>query len=282
MSADTNSFPRVTKPVPGAQIKTASPVTSEEPAPGDIPPEPPVAEPSTPQTQPTDPTLITVSGTTEQRDIEVITAEIQTYKRQTGEGIYEIGKRLVEVKAQLEHGQWLDWLRDDRINFSERTAHRFMRVAKGYPNPTTLANLGLSKALALLTLPEEERDTFTAQGHQVNGAEKHIAEMSCREVEKAVRDRTGKQTKQSSAAKESEEQSDSGAAQGQENSDPVTVLMGGILHLEKVANSILETLSKKTDNQDDYDELYIRLRKILNETLEKLPPIELPNRGLPA
>ena len=63
------------------------------------------------------------------RDINTITTEILLYKNQAGEAILEIGKRLIEVKAQLDHGEWLDYLKE-RVDVSVRTAQTMMQLAK--------------------------------------------------------------------------------------------------------------------------------------------------------
>lgn len=96
------------------------------------------------------------------RPIDTITAEILVYKGQAGSAILEIGRRLIEAKNQLEHGAWTDWLRE-RVDFSERSAQNFMRLAQEYPNPQTFADLGASKALALLAVPADERERFAAE-----------------------------------------------------------------------------------------------------------------------
>ena len=114
------------------------------------------------------------------RGIAVITNEIIFYKNVGGSAIIEIGRRLIEAKAQLGHGEWLDWLRE-KVDFSERSAQDFMRIAKGYSNPQTIADLGASKALALLALPVSERDDFMAEKHAVNGEEKTAQEMTVKE-----------------------------------------------------------------------------------------------------
>ncbi|MCL2248660.1 MAG: DUF3102 domain-containing protein [Oscillospiraceae bacterium] len=124
---------------------------------------------------------------TETRDIEIIAEEIQFYKRQAGQSIIEIGIRLNEAKAQLEHGEWTEWLKK-RVDFSERSAQRFMRLALEYKT-ATVTDLGAGKALALLALPPEERDEFIEETHDVGGEEKSVKDMSKRELEKAVKER---------------------------------------------------------------------------------------------
>jgi len=124
----------------------------------------------------------------EERDLDVIETEILWYKQQAGTAILEIGARLIEAKRQLGHGEWIAWLRD-KVDFSDRSAQNFMRLAKEYRNPQTVADLGASKALALLDLPESERDGFLSESHTVNWAEKTVSEMSKRELEQAIRER---------------------------------------------------------------------------------------------
>lgn len=124
----------------------------------------------------------------EGRSIEVITQEILDAKRAGGEAILAIGKGLIEAKAMLEHGEWLPWL-NEKVEFSERTANRFMRIAKEYSNPTLVSDLGARKALALLALPEAERKEFLSETHLVDGEEKNVIDMSSRQLEQAIRER---------------------------------------------------------------------------------------------
>lgn len=114
------------------------------------------------------------------RNIESITAEILQLKQDAGNAILGIGQRLIEAKAMLPHGEWLPWL-NEQIDISERTAQKFMRLAREWTNPNTLADLGASKALMLLALPEQERDQFIE--------EHNVIDMSARELEKAVKER---------------------------------------------------------------------------------------------
>lgn len=122
------------------------------------------------------------------RDIETITGDILEAKRVGGEAILTIGRCLNEAKEVLPHGEWLPWL-TEKVEFSERTAQNFMRLSREWSNPQTLADLGASKALALLALPAEEREQFMAENHAVDGGEKTVIDMSARELDKAIRER---------------------------------------------------------------------------------------------
>lgn len=122
------------------------------------------------------------------RDIEAITAEILDAKRAGGEAILTIGRGLIEAKALLSHGEWLPWL-EERVEFSEKAAQRFMLLARKYSNPTTLSDLGASKALILLAIPDEVRDEFIEAPHVVDGEEKTVTDMSVRELKAAIKER---------------------------------------------------------------------------------------------
>ena len=130
--------------------------------------------------------LIAKQNSAPVRSIETITSEILDYKRVGGEAILAIGQRLAEAKAILPHGEWLPWL-TEQVDFSERSAQNFMRLAREWSNPQALADLGASKALSLLALPADERDQFIEVPHEVNGEQKTVSEMTSRELEQAIK-----------------------------------------------------------------------------------------------
>ena len=111
------------------------------------------------------------------RTPEIIGAEIRMYidtARRVGLlcGI-EVGRRLTEAKEMLDHGEWLPWLKRE-TSFTDRSAQRYMQLFDEYgaaqmglfgpeTNATTLSDLPISKALALLSIPESEREEFAAE-----------------------------------------------------------------------------------------------------------------------
>jgi len=119
------------------------------------------------------------------RTAQVIAAEIRSIDTQTREIVLrsaiEIGKRLNEAKELVPHGEWRAWL-ESNVHYSQSTANNFMRIAEEYgSNYQAIENLSYTKALALLGVPEEEREQF-AQEHDVEN-------MSARELQQAIKEK---------------------------------------------------------------------------------------------
>lgn len=137
--------------------------------------------------------IITTTG----RSISTVTAEIVAISNQAAQMAYmsmiEIGKRLVEAKELVAHGEWGSWLKNE-VNFSQRTASNFMRIYErslSGANSQTFANLGYSHIVKLLALPDEELEEF-AQEHDVQS-------MSARQLDQAIKERDEARKKQAEA-----------------------------------------------------------------------------------
>ena len=129
------------------------------------------------------------------RDIEIVTAEINTIKAQAQRVLLvsaiEIGRRLVEAKSMVNHGEWGKWL-EERVSYSQSTANNLMKIYNEYggdqtslfdnmANSQTFGNLSYSQALALLAVPAEERADFVADND--------VEHKSTRELQELIRQR---------------------------------------------------------------------------------------------
>lgn len=112
-------------------------------------------------------------------DLNVITAEINSFKQIAGQSIWEIGRRLNYVKEHdLAHGQFIEWI--NSIGFDRTEAYRFMKVANELPNVETLQHLGTTALYLITQIPEEERDK---QHTTSKGETKTVDEMTVRELQ---------------------------------------------------------------------------------------------------
>lgn len=145
-----------------------------------------------------------------QRDINVITAEFVAIKRQAERMILdsaiEMGRRLCEAKSILPHGEWGEWLKE-KADISSATASNLMRIFDEYgaeqfsifgaeANSQTLGNLSYSKAVALLAVPSEERETFVK--------DVKAEELSTREFQQAIKERNDAIKEKEKVQKETE------------------------------------------------------------------------------
>lgn len=139
--------------------------------------------------------LITRGPASIERSPELIAAEINSIKSQTRKMVLynsiEIGRRLVEAKSLIEHGQWGAWL-EESVKYSKSTANNLMRIFDEYGSDQitllednaksqALGSLSYTQAVALLGVPEEEREQFVKE-HDIDN-------MSTRELQEAIKER---------------------------------------------------------------------------------------------
>ena len=94
--------------------------------------------------------------------LDQLALEIRYYSQQTALSIIEVGKRLIEAKKQVAHGEWENWLKG-KVNFTRETASRFMKCAERYSNVTSISLLNPTQMITLLSLPESETEIFIEQ-----------------------------------------------------------------------------------------------------------------------
>lgn len=144
------------------------------------------------------------------RDTNDIAHEINLIKEQANKYLLqssvEIGKRLKEAKEMVGHGNWSKWL-EDEVNYSQRTASNLIKIYEEYGNKTignsnsqALANLGYTQAVAMLKLDFEERENFVI--------ENDIDDMTTRELEEAIKEKSELLKEKDELQKQLEEQTE--------------------------------------------------------------------------
>lgn len=96
------------------------------------------------------------------QDLDYCTKIILDLKENLGKNIHQIGVYLNHVKDNRlylsKYKFWGEYL-ENEVQFSERSAQRFMKLVKEY-EPSVLTALGTSKCQILLALEPEERKEF--------------------------------------------------------------------------------------------------------------------------
>ena len=126
--------------------------------------------------------VITVTA----RSSNTIAAEIVAITNQARQMVVmsaiEVGKRLVEAKGLVDHGEWGAYI-EQECQMSHRSANNCMKLFHEWeqnPNSQALANMSYTNAVRLLSLPEGDREDLLAE-HDVSG-------MSSRDLDKLIRE----------------------------------------------------------------------------------------------
>lgn len=109
----------------------------------------------------------------------VIETCIERCRDSAADNLIEMGRWLIQAKEEkiVPHGEWEKWVAE-HAGVSARSAQRFMQIAREIPEGSRIAQLGTSKASALLALPAGDREAFAEEiGAQT---------LSSREVEERV------------------------------------------------------------------------------------------------
>lgn len=170
------------------------------------------------------------------RNLDTVAAEIRLFTASMLGNIIEIGRRMVEAKSLLPHGEFLPWLKE-QTGYSSSTANNFMRLYEEYGadqgclfgaelNCQTFGNLNYSKALALISLPKDEREAFVL--------ENDVEKMTTRELKEALKERDAALRRAEEAEERAQEEKECADALLQENEQ----LLEQVRELEKAPKEI--------------------------------------------
>ncbi|MFX3635431.1 MAG: DUF3102 domain-containing protein [Candidatus Pristimantibacillus sp.] len=208
------------------------------------------------------------------RTPEVIATEIRSIDDQARkymlQSAIDIGVRLTEAKALVTHGEWGEWLQSN-VNYSQSSANNFMKVATEYANSQSFVNLSYSQAVALLAVPAEEREAFAE--------ETNAAEMSTRELQKAIKEKQELEARLS----EQKENYDNWAASQKEQRDALYAQYQSETELRKKQEDKIRELEQQIDkaqadeNPKETAKIKTELRKAekaASESAKKLGELE--------
>ena len=219
-----------------------------------------------------------------ERSPEIIAFEINSIKEQTMRmvlsGSLEIGKRLIEAKSLMNHGEWGAWLKE-KVDYSKSTANNLMKLFEEYGDnqlslfgaeakSQTLGNLTYTQAIALLTLPADEREEFAEQNN--------IQELSTRELQRVIKDKKKmeeklkeKEAREAALSKEKDEALKEKEAAEKRAEDLREKLEKA--KKEKAAEKELKELSKKYDDickqkEESEQRIYDLEKKLREQPIE--------------
>lgn len=178
------------------------------------------------------------------RTVAEITADIQINYRNAKASIIQIGRDLAEVKQMLQHGEWLPYL--EGLNISVSSAENYMRYAAEASADDKLAALPYSAVMALIALPEAQRQEV--QEHDLEGK-------SAAEIKRLIAEVKKEKARADAEAQRAEEAQRSAEMNA-------SSLKNAIKELEN-RPVITETVAP-----DDYDDLKGAVEKLHEELIE--------------
>ena len=204
----------------------------------------------------------------EYRTPEIVAAEIRQLESQTVKMVLnnsiEIGKRLCEAKEMVPHGEWGKWLKEE-INFSQSTANNLMKIYNEYGDSQgqlwgasaksqTLGNLTYSKAVALLAMPAEERESFVE--------ENNVEDMSTRQLQEAIKAREEAEKEKAELSKELAQKD----VEAEKNKQSIKTLKEQLKEEKKKTGSVEERIEEvRKEESEQQNKLKKRIEELEKE-----------------
>ena len=152
--------------------------------------------------------IINIIPRTKETIIAEVKATIEHVESTALLGAIRIGRCFEELKELIPHGGWYEYI-EENTGYTPKKVERFMKIAGEYGNENTtlgslfskttlMSDLSYTKALSLLTLPEEEVETFV-ENHD-------IKDMTVKELEAQIKALKEKNTNLEAAAQKALEE----------------------------------------------------------------------------
>lgn len=124
---------------------------------------------------------------------ERVVHEAQFYLAQSAEAMLEAGKRLIQIKENEPHGEFIGIV-TERLGLGERSARQMMQAAIKYLSPRLAAKassvtlLGRSKLFDLMTESDDDIEALAEGGTLAGHTLEEFESMTRRELQAALRD----------------------------------------------------------------------------------------------
>lgn len=110
--------------------------------------------------------------------LDNLAMQARTFVQGACMNLLQLGRVLAEAKPLVPHGEWDSWIKVN-AKMSRRTAEQYMQAYAEFGLNTQIAELGTTKVLKLLPMPQEDREKLLS--------ENDVAAMSTRQLEAAIK-----------------------------------------------------------------------------------------------
>lgn len=117
-------------------------------------------------------------GPAVQDRLDNLAAQAQMFVQNAAMNLLQLGRVLTEAKQLVPHGEWDAWIKAN-AKVSRRTAEQYMQAYAEFGLNAVIAELGTTKVLKLLPMPQEERSRLLS--------ENDVSAMSTRQLDEAIR-----------------------------------------------------------------------------------------------